>query len=173
MNGSNRLPLVRPLPRLGALAGALVGALVLAGCSMVPHGPQASGGHERPALSLRYGVLAVSPEPVVIMKTDRSPLTFSAPAGTTFPRNGIEFLGLVVDRNGNPVPPDPKALKDSAFDVNPDGRKAFDCRFDEKKPTEIVCTPTGALAKGVYRYAMRVLKDGKLIESDPHVFSME
>jgi hypothetical protein len=155
---------------------AALAAVALGGCAISAQSVRNTDQeHMRPAVTVRYGVLAVSPEPIAFNRLkDNGPITFQAPEGYTFPRNGIEFLGLVVDRNNNPVEPNPKALKDAGFDLDPEGRKAFDCRYDDKNPREIACQATSAVKKGIYRYLMRVrAADGKVIDSDPHVFSME
>lgn len=151
-------------------------AAVLAGCSTHRHPTQqfADQLHSQPLLTVRHGVISVAPDPIVIKRSElKGPITFLAPEGYTFPPNGIEFLGLVVNRNNQPIDPDPMELKRSAFDVNAEGRKAFDCRFDDKNPREIACHATAALRKGVYRYAMRLQKGQERIEGDPHVFAMD
>lgn len=160
---------------------AVLAAVVLTGCAMHGHhgdrgGPRADRLHAFPMLTVRHGVISVAPDPIVIKRSeDKGPLTFLAPAGYTFPaKDGIEFLGIVTDRQGNPVLPDPRELKNSGFELQVEARNAFSCRASDSRREFICDIVPERLKKGIYRYAMRLQdSSGKLIESDPSVFSME
>ncbi len=160
------------------LSAAVLSAAVLAGCSVHQHHTRdfADQLHSRPVLTVRHGVISVAPDPIVIKKSElKGPITFLAPEGYTFPAtNGIEFLGLVTDRQGNPVAPDPRELKNSAFELQTEAKNAFNCRASEDRRQFVCDVVAERLKKGIYRYAMRLQdSSGKPIESDPSVFSME
>ena len=160
---------------LGAMAAA---AALLAGCSSHHHHMHRLGDalHSRPLVTVRQGIISVAPEPIVFsIKEQRGPIVWNAPAGFTFPGNGIEILGQVVDREKRPVPPDVRVLKDPTLSVDPQGKRAFDCRANEKNREEFSCQPVaGVVQRGVYRYVIRLLdKDNKVLDSDPSIFPME
>ena len=169
------------------LAFVFVAAAALGACSHHPHrisDAVADALHANPVLTVRgQGVISVAPEPIVLnLKEQKVPIVWHVPSGFTFPvrggkegKDGIEILGLVVDGQGRPVRPGPEALKESELGLNREEARAFKCAATNPDRTTFACEVDQRLVKiGVYRYVIRVLdKNGKLIEWDPSIFSMD
>ncbi|MCW5635406.1 MAG: hypothetical protein KIT17_18860 [Rubrivivax sp.] len=166
----------QPAVRTALAAFAAVAAATLAGCATDRVQRLGDALHARPVLTVRQGVISVSPEPVTVyLSTAKDPIVWRLPGGFSFPADGITILGQVVDAQGRGVPPNERALKDPGLRVQPEGRTAFACRLNESNRQEFACEPVkGRAAVGVYRYAIRVIdKDGKRIEWDPNIFAMD
>lgn len=155
----------------------MVSAALLAGCASHEHYMQrlTERLHSKPLLTVRSGVLSVAPDPIVFkFREPNAAISWQAPAGFTFPADGIEVLGIVVDGEGRPIPPSPPALKAPNLRTQAGGKEAFRCESVDKG-REFTCRPVaGAIRQGVYRYAMRLVdRDQKRIEGDPYVFGIE
>ena len=125
-----------------ALAAAL-----MAGCASHDHHLRIGDRlHSTPLLTVRLGIVSVAPEPIVLDLSDpKAMIAWQAPAGFTFPANGIEILGLVVDSKGNPIAPDPKELKAPNLGVQGGGSsEAFRCKSAEK---EFTCAPVAGVVR--------------------------
>ena len=154
-------------------------ALLLGGCGWMPHhehpiehlGAQL---HQRPLVVVKGGLVSVSPEPVVVQPSagDRA-VTFRLPPGTRFDGAGIVVLGRLVDAKGEPLPPTQKTLESTGGKLDERAREAFACRVaaDQQSAT---CTPGGKPgARGVYKYQIRVVHQGRLLTWDPNILHLD
>lgn len=158
------------------LAGSLTG---LGGCAWLPthDDPErqlAERLHRRPLVHVKAGLLSVSPEPVVLHTGvgDRS-IAWQLAAPAQFEGAGILVLGRLVDSRGEPVPPTQKALETPGLKIDGTQRQAFACRVSEDR-RQVTCTPTGKPgARGVYKYQIRVLHEGKTLLWDPNILHLD
>lgn len=172
----------------------LAAAALLAGCVVLPQPPRppsppqppwsgqpqqpglADALHTRPLLTVRFGTISVSPEPIVVSLRDlKEPIVWRLPEGHRFPaEGGIEFLGIVVGAGGKPVPPSQESLKDPSPRLDRQGRQALECRVQGDDRREFACRFTARAMPGVYRYVIRVIdKAGRTLEWDPSMFAMD
>lgn len=158
---------------------ALAATVLLGGCAMHPHDHAQRLGdwlHERPLITVKGGIISVAPEPIVVYRgKSAGPIVWRLPKGYTFPDDGIEIKGRVIGRDNQAVLPNQAALKDPGLGIDPKPMRAFDCSVNSNDRQEFSCRPAPGITElGVYRYVIRVLKDGKeRIEWDPHIFSMD
>lgn len=130
--------------------------------------------HQRPLVHVKAGLLSVSPEPVVLQAGagDRS-IAWQLPAPALFEGAGIVVLGRLVDARGEPVPPTQKALETPGLKIDGTQREAFACRVSEDR-RQVSCTSSGKPgARGVYKYQIRVLHEGKTLLWDPNILHLD
>lgn len=164
------------------LATLAAGALLMAGCATHDHGARHAQQlerllHSRPLVTVRYGVISIAPEPIVIhLKEVKGPLVFQLPEGYRFPAKapGIEFLGVIIGENGQPQKPSQDLVKEPRPRLNVEARRHFLCTTDDKTYREVSCQVTSSvLRNAVYRYTIRVEGPNGTITWDPNVFSMD
>lgn len=166
------------MPRYALSLPALALALTMGGCAMhhAQHHDQHLGAmlHERPLVYVKSGVISVSPEPVVLHPgAGDKGITWRLPRGTSFDGPGIVVLGRLVDAKGEAVPPTQRALETPGLKVDERQRDAFACTVAEDRQS-VRCSPTGKPgSRGVYKYLIRVLHDGKPLSWDPNILHLD
>ncbi|MCA0241797.1 MAG: hypothetical protein LCI02_13135 [Proteobacteria bacterium] len=136
---------------------ALVAVAALLGGCMGHHMPHGSGGamgprgeamYANPLVSVKGGVIAVSPDPLVFTKDEKNVrITWRLGAGDLrFPENGIVIEG---------------PRQDEIVDCKPgEGGREFSCLNRNTRP-------------GKYKYTIRVMQDGKeLRPRDPEITNL-
>lgn len=154
--------------------------LLLSACAMHRHDPAQHLGdrlHQRPLITVKAGIVSVSPEPVVFQRSQsKGEIVWRLPAGYSFPDNGIEIKGLLVNKDRLAVKPDQYALMAPGLDVDASGKRAFDCQVNKTDQQEFKCEAAAAGYRiGVYRYMIRVVDDStkRRIEWDPNIFAID
>ncbi len=149
----------------------LTAAAVMAGCAQhhrPDHGQRFDSViHERPLVTVKSGVISVSPEPLVFLKAQRDVrIQWELPRGLTFPDNGIVIEGQVMDptKRGEPLSPSAQAHK-VVGPINREQQEIVDCKRGEDRQT-FSCLNRHT-KPGVFRYTIRAIVDGKVVESDP------
>ena len=114
-----------------------------------PMGPRGEAMHVNPLVSVKGGVVSVSPDPLVFLKGEKDVrITWRLGAqGLSFPENGIVIEG-------------PK--QDEIVDCKPgEGGRDFSCLNRHSRP-------------GTYKYTIRVLQDGKALKPlDPNIMNLD
>lgn len=165
----------RPITR--ATLAAL--ALSLGGCGLMhrhPGAPPQMGEqlHQRPLVHVKAGIVSVSPEPVVVhTSAGDQAVTWRLPAGTRFDGVGIVVLGRVLDAKGEPAPPTQKTLETPGLKVDERAREAFTCQVAADQQS-VTCKPSGKPGmRGVYKYQIRVVHQGKPLAWDPNILHLD
>lgn len=158
-----------------ALAAALTAALT-AGCAMHAHDPSHHGRmaeqlYRFPLVSVKAGLISVSPEPLVLRRSESvDEIVWTLPPGLSFAKDGIRIEGLLLGRNGEPLPPRQDAHVTP--DAKPDPRTAAHFRCEPRGAQQFACKVDRSQSRlGIYKYTIRVLQDGKaLAPADPHIY---
>lgn len=156
-------------------AAALIAALG-AGCAMHAHDPShharmAEQLYRYPLVSVKAGLVSVSPEPLVLRRSEAvDEIVWTLPAGLSFAKEGIRIEGLLLGRNGEPLPPRQDAHLSA--DARPDPRTAAHFRCEPRGVQQFACkVDRGQSRPGIYKYTIRVLQDGKaLAPADPNIY---
>ncbi len=128
-----------------------------------------------PLVSVKGGVtpvISVSPEPLVFLKEQRDfRIEWTVPTGLAFPENGIVIEGQVMDpsNRSEALRPSMQAHK-VVGPINREQQEIVDCRRDKEDRQKFSCLNRHT-KPGVFRYTIRVLADGKVVESDPTIMN--
>jgi hypothetical protein len=164
---------------------ALVAAGVLGGCAM-HHGERGehhehhrrSMGlqqHLQPQVSVKGGVISVSPEPLVYLKDEGAvSIVWHAPKGYTFPSDGIVVEGQLVDaKTGEPLRPT-QTMRPPADRIRLDSKQQqiVDCKVDGEGQ-RFSCRNRNS-GFGWFKYSIRLLHDGKPVGPvDPEIMNVD
>lgn len=154
---------------------ALIAAAALSACAVHRHVPQQcpcapEQAHLNPQITVRSDQVAVSPDPIILERGERGRRIFwrLTQQDLTFPENGIVIDGKVHRGESGITPSDfASQPKDAKLVVRPQD-EIVDCRRDDAQTFSCVNNSKGA---GVFRYTIRVLNRGKLIQSDPTIMT--
>jgi hypothetical protein len=163
----------------------LLAAGVLGGCAM-RHGEHGdphehhrrSMGlqqHLQPQVSVKGGVISVSPEPLVYLKDEGAVgIVWHAPKGYTFPSDGIVVEGQVVDaKTGEPLrPTQTKRPPADRTTLDRKQKQIVDCKVDGDGQ-RFSCRNQNS-SFGWFKYSIRLLHDGKVVGPfDPEIMNVD
>ena len=151
-------------------------AALLGGCAMNGHGPGHHGRmaeqlYRMPLVTVKAGLISVSPEPLVLRKSEAGDeIVWNLPPGLTFQERGITVDGLLRDAKGERLRPvqdahvgvaaKPEPGTDKHFKCEARGRQQYVCKVD-KKMSQV----------GIYKYTIRLMQDGKALPpADPSIY---
>lgn len=157
-----RLPIHLQRTRLLLLSVAVAG--LLAGCKMFRHDPS-PGTNLRPAVTLKNGEIDIQP-PVLRYRKSEGPVTITWHLA---PRDGVTLADpavVIEDPQRVKAAPDADLQKlcPNGYD-SPEG--VFSCKAGDKA-NEYQCRYANA-KPGCYKYTMRLMVNGKLVEKDPPI----
>lgn len=167
---------MKHLKRWAAVAAAL-SASVLGGCAMQHHdraGHLSERLYQRPLVTLKAGILSVSPEPLVLRRSEATTdIVWSLPPGLSFGKAGIAIEGLLLGRDDQPLPPRQDAHLAEGSKPDPSTRDHFRCA--PRSEREFACTVDKKAARvGIYKYTIHVRQGGKdLPPADPNIFHLD
>jgi hypothetical protein len=124
-----------------------------------------------PQVTVRVDAVAVGPDPLIFERSERDfrIVWRLQQADLTFPENGIVIDGQLMHSSGQAVAPGADAGKKGQFVLDAKQTEIVDCRVSEDRRA-FSCLNRHT-KPGVYRYTIRVLNKGKLVQSDPTVMN--